>query len=64
MKITLLIIGSVLALLGVHWVGQGTGLFVWPANPAMVNHFEWAVLGGWAAALGASLMWFARWRLH
>jgi len=30
----------------------------------MVNHIEWAVLGGWAAALGASLMWFARWRLQ
>lgn len=64
MKITLLTIGSLLALLGVHWVGQGTGLIVWPANPQMVNHIEWAFLGGWSAALGAALVWFSRYRLR
>ena len=60
MKIAFLIIGSLLALLGAHWIGQGTGVFIWPANPVMDSHIEWAYYGVAAAVAGIILIWFSR----
>ena len=60
MKIALLIIGALLVLLGLHWIGQGTAIFIWPANPVMDSHIEWAYYGFGAAVVGAILIWFSR----
>jgi uncharacterized membrane protein len=59
-KALLLVVGVLLVLLGVHWIGQGTGIFVWPANPVMDNHVEWAYYGGAAGIAGVLLIWFSR----
>ncbi len=32
MKSVLLIVGLIAILFGLHWIGQGTGYFIWPAN--------------------------------
>ena len=60
MKIVLTIAGLVLLLLGLHWIGQGTGLFTWPSNPVMDNNIQWAYYGAALAALGAILIWRGR----
>lgn len=60
MRALLLVVGVLLVVLGLHWIGQGTGVFVWPANPVMDNHSEWAYYGGGAAIAGVLLIWFSR----
>ena len=40
MKTLFLIVGLLLILLGLHWIGQGTEVFPWPRNPAMDGHVE------------------------
>lgn len=60
MKIALLVVGLVLIAFGLHWIGQGTGLFIWPGNPVMNNHVEWAYYGAVVAVVGAAMIWFAR----
>jgi hypothetical protein len=45
LKIVFLIVGILLVVLGAHWVGQGTGWFIWPGNPMMNNHVEWTYAG-------------------
>jgi uncharacterized membrane protein len=60
MKVVLLVAGALLLLFGLHWIGQGTGTFVWPANPVMDNHIGWAYFGACAAVAGIILIWYAR----
>lgn len=59
MRIVLLLVAAAAVLIGVHWIGQGTGLFVWPSNPVMDNHVEWAYYGAAAAVAGLILVWRA-----
>lgn len=35
MKAAVLIVGALVALFGLHWIGQETGYFPWPRNPVM-----------------------------
>ena len=60
MKIVLLVVGAFLVLCGLHWIGQGTGTFIWPANPVMDSHIEWAYYGAVAVVAGAALIWVSR----
>ena len=52
MKIVMLVVGLVLVVFGLHWIGQGTGTFTWPGNPEMSGHMIWTYIGGAAAAAG------------
>lgn len=60
MKRVLLVLGVLLLLLGLHWIGQGTGYFIWPGNPVMNNHITWAYYGCSAAAAGLIAIWLSR----
>jgi hypothetical protein len=60
MKILTVVVGALLILLGLHWIGQGTLLFPWPSNPAMDGHSEFVVYGLVSAVLGAGLVWYAQ----
>ena len=60
MKVILFILGVLLVALGLHWIGQGTGIFIWPANPVMDSHIEWAYYGAGAGIAGVLLIWFSR----
>lgn len=60
MKALLLLLGAAAVVLGLHWIGQGTGTFVWPANPVMDGHIEWAYYGGALTLLGIALIWRSR----
>jgi hypothetical protein len=64
MKTVLLIVGLIAVLFGLHWIGQGTGYFVWPANPVMDNHIGWAYGGAVAAVLGLLIVIYSRRRTN
>jgi hypothetical protein len=44
-RTVLLVLGVLAVLLGLHWIGQGTGYFPWPRNPAMDDQIAWAYRG-------------------
>jgi uncharacterized membrane protein len=58
MKIVLTLIGVLLILTGLLWIGQGTGVVHWPANSFMIDQRPWAVRGVLAALAGAALIWY------
>jgi hypothetical protein len=60
MRLVSLIIGALFLLIGLHWIGQGTGYFPWPRNPVMDNQIAWAYYGGIAVAIGLIIIWFPR----
>ena len=48
-----ILVGGILAiLLGLIWVGQGTGYFPYPASSFMINQMPWFYRGAVLAALG------------
>ena len=53
MRNTLLIVGLALFVLGLIWLGQGTGWFPYPASSFMVKQTKWAYIGGVVALIGA-----------
>ncbi len=55
-----LIIGGLAVLMGLLWIGQGTGLVMWPASSFMLADMRWAINGAILAAIGLGLIWFAR----
>jgi hypothetical protein len=60
MKIGLLIIGIVFALMGLVWIGQGTGYFPYPQGSFMVRQPQWAVYGAGLLILGLATVWLSR----
>lgn len=52
MRIILLIIGSLMVLLGLIWMGQGSGYFPYPAESFMINQTPWIYWGLLVAVLG------------
>lgn len=57
MKLTLTIIGALLLLAGLVWIGQGVGLI---PGSFMSGDMTWAYIGGAAAVAGTGLIFFAR----
>ncbi len=60
MKAALLVIGVILALTGLVWIGQGTGYFPYPAQSFMVRQTQWAWYGTAVLAAGVIAMLFSR----
>jgi hypothetical protein len=52
MKMALLVLGALAILIGLIWVGQGTGYFPYPASSFMINQMPWVYWGAILAALG------------
>jgi len=52
LKNALVIVGILAILLGVIWVGQGTGYFPYPAASFMINEMPWAYRGAVLAVVG------------
>ena len=49
----ILLSGGVIAILvGVIWMGQGTGYFPYPSSSFMINDVAWAYYGAALAVLG------------
>lgn len=52
MKSVLLIIGVAAVLMGLLWIGQGTGLVHWPASSFMIDQRLWVIRGVILAVIG------------
>jgi uncharacterized membrane protein len=58
--VLLLVIGVLMALLGLLWVGQGTGIVRWPPDNFMIDQTPWAYRGAGLAVIGLIVMFFSR----
>jgi uncharacterized membrane protein len=54
------VIGLLALVIGLLWIGQGTGTINWPQASFMINQIEWAGYGAALAALGLFLIWQSR----
>jgi hypothetical protein len=52
LKSAILIAGLLAIMIGLIWIGQGTGYFPYPASSFMINQMPWAYYGGSLAVLG------------
>jgi hypothetical protein len=56
----LLIVGIAAVLVGLLWIGQGTGLVHWPASSFMLDQRVWAAWGAVLAVVGVVLIALSR----
>ena len=60
MRTGIFIIGLIALLVGLVWIGQGTGYFPYPRSSFMINQIEWAYYGSVTAIVGLLLMFYAQ----
>ncbi|MFZ1921095.1 MAG: hypothetical protein WAU57_05625 [Xanthobacteraceae bacterium] len=60
MKTSLRIIGIILLLAGLVWMGQGSGSFPYPAESFMISEGQWVYYGGITAVIGLVLVLLSR----
>jgi len=60
MKTALLVVGILLLVYALHWIGQGTGLLPWPANTIMDYNVAFVWYGGGLAIIALAMIWYAR----
>ena len=60
MRIVLLVVGALATLMGVVWIGQGTGVFPYPAESFMIDKMPWAYRAIGLAVAGLVVMWVSR----
>jgi hypothetical protein len=54
------VLGTLLVLVGLVWIGQGSGYFPYPAESFMIDQTPWIYWGALAAAAGAAVIALAR----
>lgn len=59
-RLLMLVIGTLAVLMGLLWIGQGTGYVRWPETSFMINESAWAVRGAILAVGGALMIVFGR----
>jgi uncharacterized membrane protein len=52
-----LIVGILALLIGLLWIGQGTGVVAWPQSSFMISQIQWAWYGAALAVAGLGLIW-------
>jgi hypothetical protein len=60
MRIGLLIVGILVTLFGLLWIGQGSGYFPYPAGNFMINEAPWMYRGIGLAVVGVILIAVSR----
>lgn len=60
MRTPLLIAGVLCVIVGLIWLGQGTGYFPYPASSFMVGQSNWAAYGAILGVLGLLLVAVSR----
>ncbi len=60
LKIALLIVGSLALLMGLVWIGQGTGYFPYPRSSFMISQTPWIYRGIGLALVGAAAILVSR----
>jgi hypothetical protein len=56
MQPLLTIVGAILLIMGLVFVGQGSGYFPYPASSFMINQSRWIYYGAAIAAVGLILV--------
>ena len=51
-RLVIFVVGALMVLLGLVWIGQGTGYFPYPAESFMINQTPWIYWGLLLAAAG------------
>jgi len=59
MKIALGIVGVLLLVYALHWIGQGTGILPWPAHTVMDNNINYAYAGVGLGVIALGLIGYA-----
>jgi uncharacterized membrane protein len=59
MRAPLLTLGILAVLVGLLWIGQGTGIVPWPRSSFMISQMQWAYYGAAVAAIGIGLAGYA-----
>lgn len=57
LRIGAIVFGVLCIAMGLLWLGQGTGLIMWPADSFMLADRTWARNGLLLAAAGAIVLW-------
>ena len=60
MRTTLLTLGILALLIGLLWIGQGTGILAWPQSSFMISQMQWAYYGAALTVIGLILIWCSR----
>jgi hypothetical protein len=60
MRKALLVVGIIATLIGLVWIGQGTGYFPYPQSSFMINQMPWVYIGIALAVTGIGLIWYFR----
>lgn len=60
MKTMMLVAGVFALLMGLLWIGQGTGVVQWPVSSFMIDQRPWALRGIVLAIVGLVLIVLAR----
>ncbi|WP_438816546.1 hypothetical protein [Taklimakanibacter deserti] len=60
LRVVLLVIGSLMVLMGLVWIGQGSGYFPYPAESFMISQTPWIYWGLLLAALGLVVIILSR----
>ncbi len=53
-------LGTLAVLMGLLWIGQGTGLVQWPKESFMLAERQWAWNGAILGGIGAVLLYLGR----
>jgi hypothetical protein len=54
------ILGILALLIGLLWIGQGTGIVAWPQSSFMISQIQWAWCGAALVVIGVILIWRGR----
>lgn len=60
LKVVAQILGVLMILMGLLWIGQGLNIIRWPAESFMIGVPRWSWNGMGLALIGAILIWWAR----
>lgn len=60
LRIAAFLLGLLAIVMGLLWVGQGTGVIMWPAESFMLADRTWAVRGAILTVVGGIVVWLAR----
>jgi hypothetical protein len=60
MRTLLLIVGILAIIVGLLWIGQGTGYVNWPQSSFMIRQTQWAYYGAALSFAGLLIIVFGR----
>jgi hypothetical protein len=60
MKTLLVVVGVIVLLMGLVFMGQGSGYFPYPAESFMISQTRWVYYGAAIAVVGLFIVVFAR----